>query len=134
MPSAAKNYPFPSPDIYDFQAIALGKLEHLFDLGVDRKHLLLLALSTFPRIKHVLDLYAGSGSLGLESLSRGAISSTFVDQAPWAKKIREKLRIRGVHSYQEFLEDVAVQTFALAAGFRHDLAVHFGRNANEELP
>ncbi len=28
---------------------------------------------------HVLDLFAGSGALGLESLSRGAISATFVE-------------------------------------------------------
>ncbi|MFQ5965974.1 MAG: 16S rRNA (guanine(966)-N(2))-methyltransferase RsmD [Acidimicrobiia bacterium] len=30
----------------------------------------------------VLDLYAGSGSLGLEALSRGARSATFVDRSP----------------------------------------------------
>jgi 16S rRNA (guanine966-N2)-methyltransferase len=30
----------------------------------------------------VLDLYAGSGALGLEALSRGAASVTFVEQAP----------------------------------------------------
>ena len=29
---------------------------------------------------HVLDLYAGSGSMGLEALSRGAASATFVEQ------------------------------------------------------
>ncbi|MCM8775544.1 MAG: 16S rRNA (guanine(966)-N(2))-methyltransferase RsmD [Candidatus Omnitrophica bacterium] len=34
--------------------------------------------------KHVLDLYAGSGSLGLEALSRGALHVTFVDRAQWA--------------------------------------------------
>src|SRR3954452_6712324 len=28
---------------------------------------------------HVLDLFAGSGALGLESLSRGAISAVFVE-------------------------------------------------------
>src|SRR4051794_40776594 len=32
----------------------------------------------------VLDLFAGSGALGLEALSRGAQSVTFVDDAPFA--------------------------------------------------
>ncbi len=40
--------------------------------------------------KHVLDLYAGSGSLGLEALSRGALDATFVDKAPWATRIIQK--------------------------------------------
>ncbi len=37
-----------------------------------------------PRIPHarVLDLFAGSGALGLESLSRGASSVQFVEHAP----------------------------------------------------
>ena len=40
--------------------------------------------------KHVLDLYAGSGSLGLESLSRGALDVLFVEQAEWAIKVIKK--------------------------------------------
>jgi 16S rRNA (guanine(966)-N(2))-methyltransferase RsmD len=37
-----------------------------------------------PRIEgaRVLDLFAGSGSLGIEALSRGAVHVTFVDQQP----------------------------------------------------
>jgi 16S rRNA (guanine966-N2)-methyltransferase len=35
----------------------------------------------------VLDLYAGSGALGLEALSRGAESAEFVDVAPAALKV-----------------------------------------------
>jgi 16S rRNA (guanine966-N2)-methyltransferase len=31
--------------------------------------------------KRVLDLFAGSGALGIEALSRGAVSAVFVDQA-----------------------------------------------------
>jgi 16S rRNA (guanine966-N2)-methyltransferase len=38
---------------------------------------------------HVIDLYAGSGALGLESLSRGAASATFVEAATPAVRIIE---------------------------------------------
>jgi 16S rRNA (guanine(966)-N(2))-methyltransferase RsmD len=39
-----------------------------------------------PRIAgaHFLDLYAGSGAVGLEALSRGAAQATFVERAPAA--------------------------------------------------
>ncbi len=40
---------------------------------------LMSALSVYMPDKNVLDLFAGSGALGLESLSRGAKSATFVD-------------------------------------------------------
>ncbi|NLB48755.1 MAG: 16S rRNA (guanine(966)-N(2))-methyltransferase RsmD [Erysipelotrichia bacterium] len=36
--------------------------------------------------KTVLDLYAGSGAMGLEGLSRGASHATFVDHSPLAEK------------------------------------------------
>lgn len=40
----------------------------------------------------VLDLYAGSGALGIEALSRGATSATFVDQSrSCAEAIRKNL-------------------------------------------
>ena len=54
------------------------------------KETLFNIVGSFVFGKHILDLYAGSGSLGLEALSRGAISATFVDQAPWAQKVIEK--------------------------------------------
>ncbi len=44
-------------------------------------------LSTDINKKDVLDLYAGTGSFGLEALSRGAKSSTFVDAAKNASYI-----------------------------------------------
>ena len=41
---------------------------------------------------HVLDLYAGSGAMGIEALSRGAIHTTFVDISPIAiKTIKENI-------------------------------------------
>jgi len=45
----------------------------------------------------VLDLFAGSGSLGIEALSRGAASAAFVDDAPDAgRAIEQNLRRSGL--------------------------------------
>ncbi len=45
----------------------------------------------------VLDLYAGTGAVGIEALSRGASHVTFVDEDPRALKlIEQNLRICGV--------------------------------------
>ncbi len=56
-----------------------------------------------------LDLYAGSGAVGLEALSRGAAKVTFVERAPAALKILrhnlEQLRIEG--GYEVRAEAVA---------------------------
>jgi 16S rRNA (guanine(966)-N(2))-methyltransferase RsmD len=42
-----------------------------------------------PRIEgaNFLDLYAGSGAVGMEALSRGAAQATFVEQSPRAVKV-----------------------------------------------
>ena len=54
-----------------------------------------------PRMKDAtfLDLYAGSGAVGIEALSRGAAQVTFVERAPTALKVMrgnlEKLGVTG---------------------------------------
>jgi len=40
--------------------------------------------------KNILDLFSGSGSIGLEAISRGARHVTFVDEAIWAAKVIQK--------------------------------------------
>ncbi len=55
---------------------------------------------------HVLDVFAGSGALGLEALSRGAATATFVDAAPAAVRavrrnaamIDDAARVRVIHA------------------------------------
>jgi 16S rRNA (guanine966-N2)-methyltransferase len=45
-----------------------------------------------------LDLFAGSGALGLEALSRGAAQATLVDHTPaLAKALRDNLRLLGTN-------------------------------------
>ena len=47
--------------------------------------------------KRVLDLFAGTGALGIEALSRGAASAVFVDQAKAAfSAIRCNIRKLGL--------------------------------------
>jgi 16S rRNA (guanine966-N2)-methyltransferase len=53
-------------------------------------------LGTRVREATVLDLFAGAGTLGLEALSRGAASATFVDSAPAAlRALRANLAALG---------------------------------------
>ena len=62
----------------------------------------------------VLDLFAGSGSLGLEALSRGAARAVFVDSSrEAAAAIRDNLRVLGLQERAEVI--VAGVERALAA-------------------
>jgi 16S rRNA (guanine966-N2)-methyltransferase len=58
----------------------------------------------------VLDLYAGSGALGLEALSRGAASVTLVEEDPAALRVlranAELLRLPGAHVVDDRVEDL----------------------------
>lgn len=68
------------------------KLTSLDGLGtrptLDRvKEALFSMLTPFIYDAHVLDLFAGSGALGIEALSRGSESAVFVDASPNAMQV-----------------------------------------------
>lgn len=59
----------------------------------------LLAHGDYPAIEEtrVLDLFAGTGALGLEALSRGAARAVFIDDGPAARGlIRQNIETLGV--------------------------------------
>ncbi len=54
--------------------------------------------------RHAIDLFAGTGAVGLEALSRGALSVTFVEQhVPTARLIRENTETLGVGEVADVL-------------------------------
>ena len=70
----------------------------------------------FSRLEHaelvrgavVLDLFAGSGALGFEALSRGASHVTFVDSAlPAVRVIEDNIRTLGVGTRAEVRRESA---------------------------
>ena len=52
--------------------------------------------------RHVLDLFAGSGQLGIEALSRNAASATFVDNSESVQIVKANLQRRAVVQSQGF--------------------------------
>lgn len=68
-----------------------------------------------PRIEGAVfvDLYAGSGAVGIEALSRGASKAIFVEQAqPALKAIRRNLAALGIHG------SYALEARGVGAGLR----------------
>ena len=62
--------------------------------------------------KYAVDLFAGTGALGLEAISRGAASAVFVEQHfPTADLIRQNVRSLGIEDRSEV---VAANTFIWA--------------------
>lgn len=71
----------------------------------------------------VLDLFAGSGSLGFEALSRGAAEVCFVESAPYAVKvIAANAEILGVEPGRAaVVREEAAKTLARRAAKAYDL-------------
>jgi 16S rRNA (guanine966-N2)-methyltransferase len=54
-------------------------------------------ISTDCQGRHAIDLFAGTGALGLEALSRGAASATFIERhVPSARVVSENIQTLGV--------------------------------------
>ena len=70
----------------------------------------------------VLDLFAGSGALGIEALSRGAAEATFVDSAPAAiRAVRANLAAIGAEAEVRRADARRFLGTASAAGREYDL-------------
>jgi 16S rRNA (guanine966-N2)-methyltransferase len=72
---------------------------------------------------HVLDLFAGSGALGIEALSRGAAEATFVDSSASAvRAVRQNLESLAAEGATVDRADARVfARTALQAGRQYDL-------------
>jgi 16S rRNA (guanine(966)-N(2))-methyltransferase RsmD len=91
----------------------------------------------------VLDLFAGSGALGIEALSRGAASAVFVDRAPHAiGAVRANLAALGIDADVRRIEARAWLRTASARSEAYDLvfldppyrrAAELGRELSEGL-
>jgi len=70
-----------------------------------------------PVDSHVLDIFCGTGALGLESISRGASSCTFVDKDKTSIAFaRENADALGVNSYATFIHREAAKIGPRPAG------------------
>jgi 16S rRNA (guanine966-N2)-methyltransferase len=78
-------------------------------------------LGSSVRERRVLDLYAGTGALGIEALSRGAASATFVDSDRSAiGMIRANLEFTGLSERAEVVHRTA-ERFVAGGGGPFDL-------------
>jgi 16S rRNA (guanine966-N2)-methyltransferase len=72
----------------------------------------------------VLDAFAGSGALGLEALSRGASSVTFIENDRSAQKIIQKnCQTLGVEEYTKLISASVSAWLATNKGYNFDIIV-----------
>jgi 16S rRNA (guanine(966)-N(2))-methyltransferase RsmD len=77
-----------------------------------------------PITGRVLDLYAGSGALGIEALSRGAESAVFVERdARAADVLRENLRALGAEAEVRRVDVLRALREARSGGETYDLVL-----------
>ena len=75
--------------------------------------------------RRVLDLFAGSGQMGIEALSRGAAEAVFVDSSPDSiAVVRENLRACGLNAAAAVVRGDAMSYLAPRAG-RHEFDFAF---------
>ena len=61
-------------------------------------------ISTASAGRHAIDLFAGTGALGLEALSRGAVGATFIEKhVPTARIVAENIAALGVEPQSTLL-------------------------------
>lgn len=70
---------------------------------------------------YCLDLYAGSGAIGLEALSRGAKHTTFVENDPEASSLISKNSIRAQLSHKVDIHQTTVEDYLENTTFDFDL-------------
>lgn len=91
------------------------------------KEALFSILGGFIKDKCALDLFSGSGNLGLEAISRGAKEVTFVDKSPrCVRAIRENIRLLGIieDRYNVILKDaLSFIKETHLSGIRYDLVL-----------
>ncbi len=71
----------------------------------------------------VLDLFAGTGALGIEALSRGAEEAIFVERSRAVKHVRDNLKRAGFHRQAEVFHQDArrILPFLIKRALRFDL-------------
>jgi 16S rRNA (guanine966-N2)-methyltransferase len=61
-------------------------------------------ISTESEGRHAIDLFSGTGALGLEALSRGAPSATFIEKhVPTARVVEENIHTLGVEDRSQLI-------------------------------
>jgi 16S rRNA (guanine966-N2)-methyltransferase len=71
----------------------------------------------------VLDLFAGSGALGLEALSRGAAHATFVEEAAWSlAALRQNIAALGADASATVHRDDALRFIERVGPDEYDMA------------